>query len=928
MAQFQLPSSDKLVDRQVIQVKGPDGSAQLFQFNAETRTLFSIPDTVIIPPNHGQTHVTTDLVPDSTLTLPGLMSPASFAKLQALTQMRLGILGFTGAGFPDDGGFLQGDLILATGSEQLSIERIGNVIRLTVNTPIPLQCPEECAQLFWIVDESDTGSIRPPSCAGRLPGANIYGELKVHLLPEETVFDPADPIPTLSRKLTVPGLFFKRFDDGATPNQGEFEAVLSRNENGVTRVGWAMTPGATGTPEAVWFMGADDDGAPIRFEFKPEQKPGLLGALLYKGHTLTRQMAAVTGFEPNVLTTNQYRCRFWDVLRGEPADEDTFVATNVWRFNNPETSPNDPVAPRALVLDATKDVLPVGTLVQIWEFRIGEVNGERQVLRFFNTEPHLNPAQLWAWSDGISFGDTLKARVEDGPATGAGATVDVDDIRTLERTQWGITGFDNRLLVSDDGEATGATGPLFSGAVGSVGGTEELSDESLPLPNTILFVGTTNTDFSPGQFVGKTLEFTSGSLQGKQFEILASEGEKLVVFGEADTAEAGDEFDIFSEVLTGEPSGVAVNNQFTADVDLTLPGLRIDETDPASDRERPVFLWHRVNHKNLIMSALIGMPASIRRFPPIDILLRAPGDSFDDVFVKVVRRGIISSGPFRDSNFVVVKGIHWKDVPQRGALRILTGLFRDTIFRYTAKVAFDRFDDDATILIGFDEPFPFDDDFTDEGTAGTGGPIFIETPTRTIVASLLHEEFNAPALRLEFSVNDAPNAESVQLQFLAGTLDLAEAYEFNLLQDPSDDLVRGFKPGTVAASRVHTQQGFITATEEPPVTPAGFKVFKGGFLPTEIDGEIERWNLLEIMHRDSQLWIWWNGLLIPPDAEETSKLTQPIPVTTPHFILPSDLSFGKVVFRLWPGTRMRSVEIRDQLLQFSEFTRGQLELLT
>lgn len=845
MANNTIPPSSQLVDSQFIQVQGPDGIITGFQYDAQTKTLFTKESQIIIPSFHGMSHIAEDPVPNATTDTPGLMSSDDKAKLDQLLQMRIGVLGFAGAGFSDDGGFLQGDIILASGSEFISIERVGNVVRFTVDNPVPLNCGcEECANIFWIQDESDIRAIRPPSCNGVLPDVNAYGELKIHLLPESTILDSSNPLPTLNQKGSFPALIFKRAENALTSGLGEIQIILARNSNATTNIGWAMTPGATGTPECVWFMGTDDNGNQIRFELLPQSEPNLLGALLYKGHTLTRQMAVITGYESTVLATNQYTVRKWSVDQAEPVGG-SFAATNVWRYNNPENSTTSPVDPKQLVLDATVDLLPIGTLVQLWEFKIGEATDGTSITRsFFNLEPKVNADNLWGMGGVIRFGDLLEEREEVAPASPSAITAAADnisDVRLFERTVWGITGFEDPLLLSDDGTTQSGT--------------------------------------------------------------VDTEGEPLD---------------------TGEPSGIPLNNRFVADIDPLLPGLRVTETVPNSDHERPVFIWHRGNHKNFLMKALVGRPDN-SRFPPVDVLLRAPIDSFDDRFMKVIRRGMFDNGPFAGNWFIVVKGLGWHDLPPTGVVRTLTGPFRDEVWQYFFKTAFSPFDDDGITLVGMDEPFLFDEDA--EATAETA-PIDIDTsvlvPGNTTVAELLHTDYTSPALRLEFSVLDQPGSESVQLQFKGGILDMSDPYELNIGPDVSDDLVRGMRPGGFSVSRIFTQDGFIASTENPTSDPDGFVVYDGGELPVIVDGETERWNELMIMFRNGQLWVWWNNLLIPPDPAESSGLPVPVTVSTPYFPVETNLEVGKVGLRLWPGTKIREIEIRDQLSSFNEFVNGQL----
>jgi len=950
MADYKIPPSSSLQDQQFVSVRGPDGLTTGYQYDAETKTLWAQQSSVVIPSFHGQTHVNEDPVPVATTLTDGLLDRDDKAKLDEMVQMRMGVLGFQGAGFPDDGGWLQGDIILAAGTEFISLERIGNVVRFTVDSPIPLDCGcEECAQIFWIQDESDTGSVRPPSCAGKLPGVNSYGEIKVYLMPENTIIDPANPLPVLNTKSSYPAFIFKRYENTIAPGSGEVHCILSRNANLTTQVGWSMTPGATGKVENVWFMGLDNDLNQIRFDMDIDKTPDMLGQLLYKGHSVTRRMGVVTSYTSTVLSSNQYNIKFWNIDK-EITVGDEFTAINVWQYNNPENSPSALDNQQAIVLDATIDILPVGTLVQLWEVQIGESGDTRIVRRYFNKEPKINPLALWSWSGAIKFGDLLIEREElspGAPSEGYAYEVDVSDVRLFERTIWGITVFEDRLILDDDGESTGGTESEQTLRADSV---SEIfaSDPNLPSPNTVIKASFASLCISPfaftiNQYVGNSLKFTSGPMAGEIFTVLQNAQTTITIFGEATDADPGDTFDIFTEGKTGEPSGVPINNQYVADVDPELPGLVVRQTDPESDSERPVYIWHRVNHDNFTVKALVGQPAD-SKFPPIDILLRAPVDSFDDVYIKILRRGVFDTGPFRGLNYTVVKGAHWKDLPPSGVLRTMTGLFRNETWQYYYKAAFDRWDDDAVCLIGMSEPFLFDEDFipdSAEGTCGTGDVTavgsdvsgtdqpgeFVTVPGSTTVASLLHAEYNAACCRLEFSINDTSESEAVQLQFKVGILDMGTPYELDISADRSDEFVRGFKPGEFAVSKIYTQDGFIiSGTETPETDPEDFRVYYGGFLPTPINGEREKWNELEIMYRDEQIWIWWNRLLIPPDVTESASLPTPVAVNTPYFPVSSPVEIGKVAMRLWPGASLRKIEVRDQNTGFNEFTYGQLEI--
>ena len=70
-------------------------------------------------------------------------------------------------------------------------------------------------------------------------------------------------------------------------------------------------------------------------------------------------------------------------------------------------------------------------------------------------------------------------------------------------------------------------------------------------------------------------------------------------------------------------------------------------------------------------------------------------------------------------------------------------------------------------------------------------------------------------------------------------------------------------------------------------------------------------------------------MLIPPDPTLSAALPVPTVVNTPYFpLLDESFNLGKVGLRLWPGSKVRQLEVRDMNLQFSEFKYGQLELST
>lgn len=949
--EYKVPSSSSLVDQQFIQIEGPDGIITSYQYDRQTNSLWARESQVVIPSFHGQTHISSDPIPCATTNTPGLLCSEDKVKLDELVQMRLGVSGYVGSGFTDDNGFLQGDIILAAGSEFISIEKLGNTIRFTVDSPLPLACNQEaCASIYWVQDETDTASIRPPSCAGKLPGVNAYGEFKIYLMPESTIVNPNNAAATLNKKGSYPAIIFKRYDNATTPGLASFDVILQRNSNGTSKVGWSMVPGANGTPQSIWFMGSDNDGGQIRFELDITKEPDLLGQILYKGHSITKQMGVIIDYTASVISNNQYTVKYWSVDKAL-AVGDAFTATNVWRYNNPTSSPLSLTDPQQIVLDGTIDVLPIGTLVSLWQFKIGEANGVRLTRSYFSKEPSFNPAHLWTWSNGIKFGDIYEKRLEINPSSGTDLTAASDgysDVLLVEREQWGITGFDDPLLLSDDGTSTDLTASPSkivrsdTAAAIDVGTLMIVPNQLEPAPN---FIVTAQAAALGGAFsfqinglVNRIFRWTSGALLGTENLILENSVSKIVVQGDATGAVVGDTFDIYVPNATNEPSGVAINNQYVATIDPSIPGLKVVESLPASDRERPVFIWDRVNHKNVYTKIAIGQP-STSRFPPVDILLRAPVDSFDGRYLKIIRRGIFTSGPYSGYYFVVGKGAEWRDLPRAGSLRILTGINRNFIWKYSAKLAFDKYDDDAVALIGSGGPFPFDDDHVPviQGT-GAAGQIFgsgteaaltasVTVPSVTTVAEVLHQEFTCPAVRCEFSIDETPGQNNIQLQFRVGLLDMSNKYEFNMGSDPADEYVRGFLPGSFMVSKIYTQAGFITAgTETPAADPSDFKVYRGGSLPAPINGTTELFNDLEIMYRDSQIWIWWNRLLVNPDPVLSAALATPVVVNTPYFPVTSPTTMGKVALRLWPGAVVREVEVRDQSQKINEYMYGQLEL--
>jgi hypothetical protein len=733
-----------------------------------------------------------------------------------------------------------------------------------------------------------------------------------------------------------------------------------------------MVPGATGKPESVWFMGSDNDGKQIRFDLDITKEPKLLGQLLYQGHSITKQMGVIVDYSPTVISTNQYIVKFWSV-NGKVAVGSSFTATNVWKYNNPLNSSIVVSSPQQLVLDATVDILPIGTLVELWEFKIGETKGTRITSSYFSKEPQLNVASIWSSSNSIRFGDQLEARSDLNdqnaylsPTVGSDRAditareTTESDLRLVDRNVWGITGLDDPLYLADDGITTNGGVVIRSDTVFSVnfGSLLHAPSPEQPQPNCIIVAAAAvlggTAQFIQNGLVGRILVWNTGVLSGTEYKIIDNTASTITIKseslggsnGDMSGIVAGDAFYIYAPNTTGEPSGIPVNNQYVAMIDTGVPGLKIVETAPQADRERPVYLWDRRSHKNSYIKLLFGQPES-SRFPPIDILLRAPVDSFEERYVKITRRGMFTTAPYDNMYYIVVKGIHWRDLPKSGSLRLLTGLYRNFIWKYQHKLAFDRYDSDAVVLVtDTGVPFPFDADYLPllEGTGEVSGPggggfgteaaniVNITVPLVTTVCEVLHIEYTCPAVRLEFSIDETTGQNSLQLQVRAGILSMANAYEFDLTADPSDESVRGFLPGSFSVSKIHTQAGFITVgTETPSADPTDFKIYNGGLIPTPINGESELWNTLEILVKDNQIWVWINGLMVTPSSTLSAAL--PVPplvgssvVNTPYFPIYSTNRLGKVALRMWPGAIIRELEVRGQSSKFSEFSYGQLEV--
>jgi hypothetical protein len=310
-------------------------------------------------------------------------------------------------------------------------------------------------------------------------------------------------------------------------------------------------------------------------------------------------------------------------------------------------------------------------------------------------------------------------------------------------------------------------------------------------------------------------------------------------------------------------------------------------------------------------------------FSPIDFVVRAQIDENENRYMRVLGTGVISG-----LNYVRVCGVNFSDLPPFGSLRVISpGDNHNKTYNYSRKFMFPS----AISESGSTE-------YTGDPTSGetvaincdsiilTGNAIDNDTYPGSPgdIVELLHQEYNSTVVRVEFSFDEETGL--TQLQFKVGTLDMSLPYEEDIFDDDSDDFVRGLAPG-YAVSAVYSQAGTFTGVgTQPSASPSGFVVYDGG---AQIGGlQDEYWNRLEVLVRDDQLWIWWNKLLIPPSTTLSNALPTPVTIDTPYFPLAinPNRQFGKNGLRMWPGTKLRRIDIRTQATVFSEFTYGQLEI--
>ena len=775
----QLKTHENYLDTSLVKIPGPDGTTISYQYDEQQRAFYARESSLPFTGRHGGIHISTDPIPGATCTTPGLMSSDDKCRLDALVGTRIGVLGFTGAGFPDDGGYMDGDVILAPGSENISLERVGNVIRFVVDIPAIFNCGnEDCLQIYWIQDETDIAAIRPPVTGGRLLGTNTYGEMKIYLFPDNTVVNPASPATVLNRKGYYPTFIFKRYDDGIGINEGEIDVVLKRNDSGTATVGWAFTPGATGRPEWNVFLGLDDDNNRITFKLDGSVTNGVLGAVLYNGHVITKKSAIISGYDSTVVTSNIYKAKWWDIhSKTEIGTE--FSVTNQSQWDLSTDIP---------VLDsATDSLLSIGQVIDVWSFKVGETNGTPAYVHYCRERPPVNTSNLWVTIGSIQFGDILRDDI----------SAPVDDLHTMESSDWGSTGINDQLNIY-------------------------IADDDM--------------------VIGKNR---------------------------------------------------------VATIDQGIPALVVAEDEGnAADAELPVMLWHRTSLRDAYLEFHLACPEpppGAISYPPIDVLFRAPIDSFGRKYAKVLDIRTLAA-PYAGQVGVLIKGPGYNQWPMTGTIRTLynSGDYAyGQSYRYTSKLLSYSNTDQVLLVM----------DATSAPAAGE-------------IIELVPQQYLAPAARLQF---DFDNGHDILMQPIVGTLNMATPYKAS--DTPINDLAGDFAAG-YAVGNSHWQDG-VAANNSSLISasPEGFIVYTGSGSTVE-----EIFNILRVKVEDNKVWIWWNDLLLSPNQTDSALLPTPVDISTPYFPITDSVQYGKFGIRLWPGAKLRRFIIRSKPVKFSEFTFGQIEV--
>ena len=683
----QLPDIELLPDKSLVSIPVSSGLEQ-YIVDIATKT-FYVKEFIIIPQPHAQTHITSDQIPEVTDTTHGLLSTDDKIKLENSIQTTIGILKYFGSGVIEDKQV--GDIIFASDSNTLQLERIGRTIRFNL-IQAPNLHPVTVSPIYWIVDESETNlTIRPPNCNGQIPPLNQYGELHLFLLPSTLKIDPLQPTAWTSKQgptAYAPTVKFTRTLDSNSKSidgQADLEIILKKtvtfdsngNETVTNKTGWVMSNYPTA--KALWYTSIDKAQNQTTFEMSMTNS---LGYLLFNGNSVTKQMAIIIGVSDT--TQNTYNVQNWDV-QNQKVIGSIYQAKNIWQYTNPTTTP-------LILNDSTYALLKPGTLVDIMMFNT--MLGSQY---YFSKDPQ--PASFWATESCVQFGDAYKV---------------YQDIATSIQTidNWGITQIED-LLLSDD----------------YMMGAEEYTYEpsGIPINNTVVVKS------------DSTLPAIEVVNQIRKVDIDLN-GDGVVDYLDLDIIMRS--FGKTSNESDFDPRADLNKDGVVDYKDLSLFGEFFSiQNDNTADR--PIFIWDRKTHKNFLMKLQIGQPVSQDKIvPPYDMILSGPIDRVGDKYVNVIRRGVFQTGPFAGLHYVVVRGGYWKDCPKDGYVRILSGIFRNFVWRYFYKTAFSFYDSNCITLIG-DSMFPFDDDFKIEpysegtgsggsgGSGGSTGPITLSPCTQT-----------------------------------------------------------------------------------------------------------------------------------------------------------------------------------------------------
>jgi intein/homing endonuclease len=874
---------------------------------------------------------------------------------------------------------------------------------------------EECNQIFWVQDETDVVAVRPPVCSGKLPGVNAYGEMKIYLFPESTIVDPANASSVIQNKDRHPAFIFKRYENSIIPGSAEHQMVLKRSSGNLlqTEVGWAFTPGDQ-KAQMVWFMGRDRDGNQISFNLEVENTPGILGSLLYNGHLLTKRMGVIVGYTPTTLSNSQYLVRNWDLDNGIAIGE-SFIAKNAWQYMNVKASPtlDTPSNPPMGITDQAIDVLQVGTLVDLWAFKTGEVAGQPIMRWYFSQKPSINPAYLWSQFGHCQFGDFPEA-----PTPFNNGYFDTSPLfKNFLHAGWGLTDIEDNFVIYDEElDEYANLGPQYEESrkvflqrtlPGLIINSEVAEDlcELRPVMlwnkkevNNILVEVDMGMDFT-NTFCDVILRAPIDNVGSKKLRVVDIRESGGGFFVDVVGNDLGDlprsgSLSILKTSVPYLPSTVLATETTYGDGENQLI-YTIEPLEPLSEGAA-YQIGAQVEFGLFLASTSWGEDNTIE-YRPVGIDLRSTLSSNDGsagIFLSGTNNipGSTSGNGFSPlPDYSVLYANFW------GGTRTPPGLFFEepetkylvaTLILDTTGASpgehfislsnFAALSQNFTALPGInggptfytlsdispleepstEPPNPTEPPELTDPTEPTEPSTVPEedrrcstvlyydkitvlpdsltaTPSVTLVTAdasnlrvgdyveLLRQEYSSAAVRLEFKTNQSTGA--VSLQFKVGTLDMLEPYEGGT--SIFGENLRGMAPG-YAVSSIYTQTSVYSGEgTKPPSLPNDFTIYQGGYSEQLNDSSEEYWNRLRIMLIDDQVWIWWNDMLVPPNPTLSSSLQTPAVFSepTPYFSI-ENTKYGKFGCRLWPGMRIRRVNMKAQNTYYNQFMLGQLDV--